>query len=717
MTIGEGKGDCNTTPADENPGLSGWSAIEDYLKRHDGSSMRLYSEDIDTLLVFAGLFSAVLTAFLAISFQLLQQDDSQIYVGLLSRISSQLESFQHVPSFLNSALSPLPSPSPPPFCPSTTARWINILWFLSLVFSLTSALFGILAKQWIREYLQWNSALAPARENVLVRQLRFEAWNDWKVSAGISAIPALLELSVVLFLVGLLVLLWTVDIVVATVITIVTAVLLAISCAVTLLPAVYHRCPYKSPTGWACVVIYDTFVWTLRCVWWNATRLLQNIRSCIGYTHPGCAAHPRFHLFQSWRQRDLSISELAPREVPKFTNVGVSRVDLVEGLVNIGRLTQDICEVSVLVRALAWVRKGSEDAQLLKHVAKSAESLHGDEVGYTERYYGFLYVIRHLCATRLGEFQPLHTFLSRFRRKAFKSIGGREAYVFRGGIRHSTSDRLDLPFDALLEDAYAWVLGYILLGDTLGFVTRFLRGIHEEKSVILVSLLKDFLVSPLDRAFAVECRVQLSKAYHEMASSMDHYASRTRGIHAMIFEVLCAISNVCMAPGTMLITSNGPRPQTVTQADDIVDVTIQTFDQNTNYLDEDACHRFVMMADFLIRSLNHCVVSHGREKYLLQKMLEVATLSAKRSYWNYGCYHGLPWISSILSCSDYVLKNLPSQELWLLLDTLESSCKKERLHRPLITDEAAYEDFATLKKRVGRLNPRHFQLTHLRVEN
>ncbi|EKM61825.1 uncharacterized protein PHACADRAFT_58233, partial [Phanerochaete carnosa HHB-10118-sp] len=43
--------------------------------KYDGGRVTGYSEDIDTLLVFAGLFSAILSAFVVQTYQLLQPDN------------------------------------------------------------------------------------------------------------------------------------------------------------------------------------------------------------------------------------------------------------------------------------------------------------------------------------------------------------------------------------------------------------------------------------------------------------------------------------------------------------------------------------------------------------------------------------------------------------------------------------------------------------------
>ncbi|GJE97511.1 hypothetical protein PsYK624_137320 [Phanerochaete sordida] len=236
--------------------VSGWAGIEGHLFKHDTEEMEYYGKDIDTLLVFAGLFSAFLTAFVVQTYPMLTDDDSSTTNQLLAlSVSMQLRTTgASVPSTVNSTLTSLIDAQP--FSPPTSSRAINILFFLSLVLSLSAALFGILAKQWLREYLRWNSPLALPRENVLVRQDRIEAWESWNVAATMASIPALLELAMVLFLCGVVVLLWTLDDVVAIIITIFAALFLVAAAMFTLLPIIYKRCPYKSPTAWACVVAY-----------------------------------------------------------------------------------------------------------------------------------------------------------------------------------------------------------------------------------------------------------------------------------------------------------------------------------------------------------------------------------------------------------------------------------------------------------------------------
>ncbi|EKM49335.1 uncharacterized protein PHACADRAFT_107002, partial [Phanerochaete carnosa HHB-10118-sp] len=68
----------------ENSGLSGWVGIENTVAKGDEGKMEGYSENIDTLLVFAGLFSAILSAFVVQTYQMLQPSSADLTNQLLT---------------------------------------------------------------------------------------------------------------------------------------------------------------------------------------------------------------------------------------------------------------------------------------------------------------------------------------------------------------------------------------------------------------------------------------------------------------------------------------------------------------------------------------------------------------------------------------------------------------------------------------------------------
>ena len=185
----------------------------------------------------SGLFSAVVTTFNVEAYKFLQEDPQATSVNLLKQISSQLSTTPEPASTSTTSSSS--------FRPDSRSIRINILWFSSLVFSLVSASIGILTKQWLREYI--SDAASSARENARIRQLRYEGFVRWRIPLTIALLPILLQIALALFFVGLLDLLWSLDAVVAGVVTGIVTISLSFLVVTTIMPTIRDDCPYKSP--------------------------------------------------------------------------------------------------------------------------------------------------------------------------------------------------------------------------------------------------------------------------------------------------------------------------------------------------------------------------------------------------------------------------------------------------------------------------------------
>ncbi|EIW54216.1 uncharacterized protein TRAVEDRAFT_94142, partial [Trametes versicolor FP-101664 SS1] len=128
-----------------------WSDAAGMVQTYSDEMIKRWKEEIDTYLVFAGLFSAVLTTFNVQSYLLLQPAAPDPTIAVLQQISSQLASFSINPPFINStqpfstARAQNASTMPPV---PRWAVWLNALWFSGLIISLSSASVGIMAKQW-----------------------------------------------------------------------------------------------------------------------------------------------------------------------------------------------------------------------------------------------------------------------------------------------------------------------------------------------------------------------------------------------------------------------------------------------------------------------------------------------------------------------------------------------------------------------------------------
>ncbi|KAJ7598435.1 hypothetical protein C8J56DRAFT_167100 [Mycena floridula] len=173
------KGDC-------------WDNVMVAVNKYDDDMVKDWNNDIDTVLIFAGLFSAVVTAFVIESYQWLSEDPSDKTVQILSQLSKQLAGTTNDTSLEGQT----------PFKVDSRSIRINCFWFLSLLLALSAASAGILAKQWLREYRR--DAAMSSKQSFTLRQLRYQSWNKWKVPGIIATLPLLLEFALVLFFAGVL---------------------------------------------------------------------------------------------------------------------------------------------------------------------------------------------------------------------------------------------------------------------------------------------------------------------------------------------------------------------------------------------------------------------------------------------------------------------------------------------------------------------------------
>ncbi|KAI0299123.1 hypothetical protein B0F90DRAFT_634887 [Multifurca ochricompacta] len=143
-----------------------------YLGMAEEEDMRMaesWKADADGILVFAGLFSATVATLISISIQDIHSNSSNI--------------------------------SPPP----KYAVWVNTLWFLSLLISLTCALLATLLQQWARRYLKVTRPRYSPHKRARIRAFFAEGVNNLYLTWTVEALPILSHLSLFLFFAGLLV--------------------------------------------------------------------------------------------------------------------------------------------------------------------------------------------------------------------------------------------------------------------------------------------------------------------------------------------------------------------------------------------------------------------------------------------------------------------------------------------------------------------------------
>ncbi|KAF9008557.1 hypothetical protein BDZ89DRAFT_544030 [Hymenopellis radicata] len=190
------------------------------------------------LLVFAALFSAVVTGFVAQTCQSLRVDNTEVLVVLMHQlihIQFAIANGSHVDN----------PPTEPSFRPKLLDLWVNGLWFTSLGLSLTTTLLAVLSKQWIHQYMSVPSG-AP-RERSRIRHFRLRGLQKWHVPLIVGLLPILMHLALGLFLVGLVLFLCALSTAMTVSLAFISFVAFSLYAISNLLPIFHADCPYKTP--------------------------------------------------------------------------------------------------------------------------------------------------------------------------------------------------------------------------------------------------------------------------------------------------------------------------------------------------------------------------------------------------------------------------------------------------------------------------------------
>ncbi|KAI0057063.1 hypothetical protein BV25DRAFT_1466974 [Artomyces pyxidatus] len=244
-----------------------WSSYLKTAGNYDRELVETWKGDAEGILIFTGLFSATLAAFIIESYKGLQRDPSDSTVYLLSQISQQLAASANGTQILLK--------SPPQFHPSPTSVRVNTLWFLSLCLSLTCALAATLMQQWARRYLhlsygRYSDAYGRAR----IRTYVYQGAQNFGMTECLAAVPSLLHLSVFLFFAGLVDFLLPINSTVAYITLALVIVVAVVYAVLTALPLAFPNCPYRTPLS--------PFLWQLVYLLEVAFRAARRASSAFG---------------------------------------------------------------------------------------------------------------------------------------------------------------------------------------------------------------------------------------------------------------------------------------------------------------------------------------------------------------------------------------------------------------------------------------------------
>jgi len=168
------------------------------------------------------------------------QDTSAFY---LATISQQL-------ALLNGTLVPIPPSLSNPavsFTPPAWAVWVNGLWYMSLVISLTCAVLATLLQQWARRYLRVAYPRYSPFKRARIRAFYANGVDRLHLPWMVEALPALLHISLLLFFAGLAVFLFSINLTIFKFVIVWFGLCVLAYSYLTILPIRHKDSPYSGP--------------------------------------------------------------------------------------------------------------------------------------------------------------------------------------------------------------------------------------------------------------------------------------------------------------------------------------------------------------------------------------------------------------------------------------------------------------------------------------
>jgi len=226
-------------PGGDDPSAKMWSLSISQFSEHDAAMAERWKNDMDGILIYTGVFSATVAAFLIDSYKLLKPDPTEVSSRLLQQITQELAGISNSDRFT--------PPTLDTFRPPRYAVHVNILWFLSLCLALACGLGATLVQQWLRRYTRLTQHSDAPLHRVRMRAFLFKGIRDFHLGWVVENVAVMLHTAIFLFFIGLCEFLFAINDEVAQVIVVVVSILVAVYFILTLLPAISRKCPFQTP--------------------------------------------------------------------------------------------------------------------------------------------------------------------------------------------------------------------------------------------------------------------------------------------------------------------------------------------------------------------------------------------------------------------------------------------------------------------------------------
>ncbi|KAI0041610.1 hypothetical protein FA95DRAFT_1526309, partial [Auriscalpium vulgare] len=218
-----------------------WMMYNTQADERDKRLVESWKGDTEGILIFSGLFSATVSAFIIESYKKLSADSGDATVALLTQLVNQGATTPN-----GTHANPVPV-----FKPSASAIRVNAMWFLSLLLTLTCALIAILVQQWARNYVQVSQKQKTPHKRARIRAFLFMGVETFHMSGAVETLPTILHASVFLFFVGLVDFMLSINKTVAYIMIGSIIMSMVVYLLSTLSPLVFPNSPYHTPLSGA----------------------------------------------------------------------------------------------------------------------------------------------------------------------------------------------------------------------------------------------------------------------------------------------------------------------------------------------------------------------------------------------------------------------------------------------------------------------------------
>ncbi|KAF9780471.1 hypothetical protein BJ322DRAFT_1112471 [Thelephora terrestris] len=208
-------------------------------KGYDEDFVKKYGGDLDTTLIFAGLFSAVASAFIIDVDSQLQPNTGAETAALLRVLIYKIDN-----TTFGNDVPAVPQWNGPP----RAMVHVQAILFASLSASLLAALLAMLGKQWLNRY-DSSDMRRSAVERDQNRQRKLDGITAWYFDYVMESLPVMLQAALLLLGCALSRYLWEVSTIVASVVVGVTSFGVLFYLFIVIAGVASESCPYQTPAS------------------------------------------------------------------------------------------------------------------------------------------------------------------------------------------------------------------------------------------------------------------------------------------------------------------------------------------------------------------------------------------------------------------------------------------------------------------------------------